>query len=259
MVVTSRDATGVLDTVRAMNDAEDGAFERSLLTTAVRLLDCDTVSYNEHHLEHGVELRCAVEPQYVERSPATGGYLRHLPQHPPIRACATGRIGNGDTVTLSDLVTAREFHRLPIYVDYFRGREVEDQLVAVVKARDARSVLVVFSRSRRGFTARERAVVSLLLPHVQHAVRVRHRLATLQATVAVRAAARLSEQGWAALTQRERDIVTVLASGATDQKIARTLTISPRTVGKHLENIYRKLDVPGRTALLAALTGTPRA
>jgi hypothetical protein len=33
----------------------------------------------------------------------------------------------------------------------------------------------------------------------------------------------------------------------------------PRTVGKHREYIHRKLDVPGRTALLAAaLTPLPR-
>jgi DNA-binding CsgD family transcriptional regulator len=253
MAVTTRDVMHVLDTVRAMNDAETETFERSLLAAARTLLDCDTVSYNEHHLERGVELRCAVEPRYVERSPARADYLRHLVQHPPVRACATGQISSGDCVALSDLMTARQFHQLPIYVDYFRSREVEDQLVAVVKARDARSILVVFSRSRRGFTTRERSAVSLLVPHIQQAVRLRHRLASMEATVAMRASAAVSHAGWEALTQRERDIVTVLAAGATDQKIARTLTISPRTVGKHLENIYRKLGIPGRTALVAAL------
>jgi DNA-binding CsgD family transcriptional regulator len=253
MTVRTKDVMRVLDTVRAMNDAESGTFERSLLAAATALLDCDTVSYNEHHLERGVELHCAIEPRYVERSPTTMSYLRHVGQHPPVRACATGQIGSGDCVALSDLMTAREFHQLPIYVEYFRAREVEDQLAAVVKVRDARSILVVFSRSSRGFACRERAVVRMLLPHIQQAVRLRQRLSSMEATVAVRARTAVSQAGWAALTQRERDIVTVLAAGATDRAIARTLTISARTVGKHLENVYRKLDVPGRTALVAAL------
>jgi DNA-binding CsgD family transcriptional regulator len=52
----------------------------------------------------------------------------------------------------------------------------------------------------------------------------------------------------------------VLASSATDQRIARPLAISPRTVSKHLENVYRKLGLSGRSTLLAtALASEPSA
>ena len=50
------------------------------------------------------------------------------------------------------------------------------------------------------------------------------------------------------LTNREREVLGLVVTGHTDRKIAESLTISPRTVNRHLSNIFVKLDVPGRTA-----------
>jgi DNA-binding NarL/FixJ family response regulator len=50
------------------------------------------------------------------------------------------------------------------------------------------------------------------------------------------------------LTNREREVLCLLASGHTDRRIAESLTISPRTVNRHMCNILFKLDVPSRTA-----------
>ena len=50
------------------------------------------------------------------------------------------------------------------------------------------------------------------------------------------------------LTNREREVLCLLASGHTDRRIAESLTISPRTVNRHMSNIFVKLDVPSRTA-----------
>lgn len=48
------------------------------------------------------------------------------------------------------------------------------------------------------------------------------------------------------LTLREMAIMTLLSKGLTAESLARRLSISPRTAGKHLEHIYRKLDVCDR-------------
>ena len=48
------------------------------------------------------------------------------------------------------------------------------------------------------------------------------------------------------LTVREMTILTLLSKGLTADSLARRLNISPRTAGKHLEHIYRKLDVRDR-------------
>jgi DNA-binding CsgD family transcriptional regulator len=58
------------------------------------------------------------------------------------------------------------------------------------------------------------------------------------------------------LTHREEEILLWLARGKTDKEVAALLYISPRTVMKHLEHIYRKLDVESRTEAIARVFKT---
>ncbi|HEU4999455.1 MAG TPA: LuxR C-terminal-related transcriptional regulator, partial [Lapillicoccus sp.] len=53
------------------------------------------------------------------------------------------------------------------------------------------------------------------------------------------------------LTAREREVLGLLADGATDREIAAALVISPRTASIHVGNILAKLDVPNRGAAAA--------
>ncbi|MFQ5856919.1 MAG: LuxR C-terminal-related transcriptional regulator [Anaerolineae bacterium] len=53
------------------------------------------------------------------------------------------------------------------------------------------------------------------------------------------------------LTTRELEVLRLVARGATNKDIARTLSLSPHTVPTHLRNIYRKLEVRNRTAAVA--------
>ena len=52
----------------------------------------------------------------------------------------------------------------------------------------------------------------------------------------------------AALSDKELEILRLLAAGHTNSQIARRLGISEGTVRTHLENIYDKLGVSSRTA-----------
>ncbi|MGN6031547.1 MAG: LuxR C-terminal-related transcriptional regulator [Thermomicrobiales bacterium] len=54
-----------------------------------------------------------------------------------------------------------------------------------------------------------------------------------------------------ALTARERDILTHLAQGKTNEAIAAALFISPRTVTTHVTRIYAKLGVSNRAEAVA--------
>ncbi len=50
------------------------------------------------------------------------------------------------------------------------------------------------------------------------------------------------------ITPREKDVLTRLVQGKSNKEIARALAISPKTVGTHLENCYRKMGVTTRAA-----------
>ena len=48
------------------------------------------------------------------------------------------------------------------------------------------------------------------------------------------------------LTERELEILKLIAAGATGRQVANKLWISERTVDSHIQNIYRKLDIGDR-------------
>ena len=52
------------------------------------------------------------------------------------------------------------------------------------------------------------------------------------------------------LTDREQEVLTYLAEGASNEEIAASLVISPKTVARHRENIMRKLNLHSRSELV---------
>jgi DNA-binding NarL/FixJ family response regulator len=65
-------------------------------------------------------------------------------------------------------------------------------------------------------------------------------------------AAPLDDYSSAALTPRQRQIVTLIAQGATDAEIASLLQISRSTAHKHVQNARRRLHAKTRSQLVAA-------
>ncbi len=55
-----------------------------------------------------------------------------------------------------------------------------------------------------------------------------------------------------AVTGREADVLLWIANGKTNREIGQILEMSPRTVNKHLEQIFKKLGVENRTSAAAA-------
>ena len=91
------------------------------------------------------------------------------------------------------------------------------------------------------FTDAEITAMRLVQPHLDMAVK--------------RAMAGPSARGL--LSPRELEILAYLRAGRSTKDIAAVLWVSPSTVRKHLENVYTKLDVHGRTEALARVYGHP--
>ncbi len=52
------------------------------------------------------------------------------------------------------------------------------------------------------------------------------------------------------LTEREHEVLILLAEGASNDEIGKQLVISPKTVARHRENIMHKLNLHSRTELV---------
>jgi DNA-binding NarL/FixJ family response regulator len=55
------------------------------------------------------------------------------------------------------------------------------------------------------------------------------------------------------LTPRQREIVWLIARGASDREIGGRLGITTSTTQKHVQALLRRLDVPNRAAAVAAM------
>ena len=60
-----------------------------------------------------------------------------------------------------------------------------------------------------------------------------------------------TETTWDTITQREREVLKLLAEGYQNKEIANLLHISVKTVEKHRANIMSKLDLHNAAALTA--------
>jgi DNA-binding CsgD family transcriptional regulator len=59
------------------------------------------------------------------------------------------------------------------------------------------------------------------------------------------------------LSRREAEVLAWVAQGKTDAVIGTILSLSPRTVAKHLEHIYQRLGVENRSAAVALACTAP--
>ena len=50
------------------------------------------------------------------------------------------------------------------------------------------------------------------------------------------------------LTERKRDVLALIADGKSNRQITNSLTLSVRTVERHITNIYRTINAKNRTA-----------
>lgn len=153
------------------------------------------------------------------------------------------RTGDYQTVTrLSDVYARRDFARTTMAAYFAREGVRHEVLVPLPPDGMLDRRLLLFRRTGRDFTERDVAALALLRPHV----------------LALHLRQRRRNQGEPELTPRQQQILRMVAAGCTNVQVARALFLSQATVGKHLENIYARLDVTNRTAAAATITALER-
>jgi DNA-binding CsgD family transcriptional regulator len=107
--------------------------------------------------------------------------------------------------------------------------------------------------ARQAHTRAAEALTSILMTvHDPDIVRLLHELPEVQAIVV---AGRHARRGYpAGLTEREAQVLRLVAHGQTNHEIAAALVLSERTVNSHLVRIFNKLGVNSRAAAAAFAT-----
>lgn len=148
-------------------------FVAELVPELRQLVPCDWVGYNE--IDFGCE-RATVASDARRFEGMERRFFDLSDQHPLLER---RREGDLRTCMLSDFLTAKRFHRLELYQDFYRLREIEDQVSVGLPGET--SVTVALSRSRRGFRERDRRVLELVRPHLSLAYARARREARTQA------------------------------------------------------------------------------
>jgi DNA-binding CsgD family transcriptional regulator len=226
-------AARLVDNLTDVTDPDD--FVRIALPALAELIRCDVLTYNE--------VGTAPSDVFYEDWPhraldvgtrSTFGAFAH--EHPSVNHYR--RAADGRPVLISDFMTRKQFHRLGLYNEFFRTIPVEHQLSVTLAVSGPMVVGIAFNRATTEFDETDRAVLAVLrLPLLRALQRARTRAAVLPAL-----------QGEKTLTTTEHAVLDLVADGLTNQAIAHRLDVSPRTVAKHLEHIYRKVGVCNRAA-----------
>jgi DNA-binding NarL/FixJ family response regulator len=65
-------------------------------------------------------------------------------------------------------------------------------------------------------------------------------------------------EGPPVITDRQRQVIELIAAGCSNEEVARRLGISPRTAKAHSDVLRRKLDACGRRQVAVAALGSDR-
>jgi two-component system response regulator DesR len=167
------------------------------------------------------------------------GFRVLLAEQPWVERCLAAR-GGADALALS-----RQFRPHVALVDLFLAGELGAELCGEIRRVSPQTrVLLISGAGRMTASAARAAGASGFISKESDAKEV---------VAAVRAVGRgmtlfapRTEQPEPLLTEREREVLELIAAGSTNREIAETLYLSPHTVKEHTSALYRKLQARNR-------------
>jgi DNA-binding CsgD family transcriptional regulator len=248
-------------------DVEDFQAVREILLPALAdLVHSDLAIYHQVDRRLGEEVAVGW-PSETYQTGYLASYAPLMTRHPIVAHALAGPPSTAP-VRISDWLSRRQWRANPLYQDSYRHMQLDDQIAVGAADRGGSFTGVSLGRAGRGYTEDERDVLALVIPHVRAALR---RAETAPVEIqALRVAPTLATTilgggltpealgGDLRLTAREKQVLSLVARGLTDQQIAGRLGVSVRTINKHLEHVYAKLGVSNRQAAVHAARRPPR-
>lgn len=191
-------------------------------------------------------------------APLTDGQIdlcrQTAPRHPGWNPSRNGKIA--PVVRLSDLVSLRRFWGTEPY-EVFHGREQGRYPAnAMLHAAPDQITFLALQRRTRDFSDIEMTDLTLVQHVLASAFRLKDALSRLSLTSHRDGTTRggqhrfpKDQSSWppnVRLTRRQSEVLNLAAAGWTNQRIARTLGITERTVRKHLSAAYDRTGTTGR-------------
>ncbi|MYV54977.1 helix-turn-helix transcriptional regulator [Streptomyces sp. SID3212] len=150
---------------------------------------------------------------------------------------------------ISDFMPFHRFRRTLVYQEVFARYGMRHLLLMAPHLSDENLVLIGLTRRLHDFSDRETQALHPVRDLIATALDHRAQVTAIQARI--NAGPPGAPPRRRTLTERETQVLALIATGHTNDQAARQLGISPRTVRKHLEGVFSKADVPSRAAAVA--------
>jgi DNA-binding CsgD family transcriptional regulator len=150
----------------------------------------------------------------------------------------------GRSLRISDFLTRRAYRASELYQLIGRTSGIEFGLGYWMRSPDGVVRGLSFDARERDFSQRDKDVLDVLGRHLGSILgRDDPRLISPATSLGI--------------TDRQAEILALVARGRTNREVAFVLSISPHTVRKHLENAFGRMKVHTRTEALAAIAARP--
>ncbi len=226
-------------------------FRRGLIVGLRRAVPAEWISLNDIGPDPG-STTVLIDPGFPAEAHAVFARLAH--ENPLI--VRYQRTLDGRAYRFSDVVTPTQLRSLALYREFYGPLGLNHQIAFTLPSGAGRLLGVALSRRQRDFSGSEQRLLNRARPFLIQAYRNASEHTSLATDLAwrSRAPAQLPDPAanWPALrglglTHREAEVVTGIALGSSSAALATRLGISERTVQKHLQRCYRKLDVRSRS------------
>jgi DNA-binding CsgD family transcriptional regulator len=162
---------------------------------------------------------------------------------------------DGRAYRFSDVISREDLHALDLYREVYEPLGAEYQLAFTLPATPGRVIAIALTRREADFTDDERHLIDRARPFLIQAWRNALEHTALRDELAARPLGPAGDDGTAVaelrrrgLTERQSQVLALVARGRSNRDAGAILGISERTVQKHLEHCYRVLEVPDRSA-----------